>query len=116
VAIEPDGSVYPCCLKTKSALGNLTEERLQDILQSLKGNRAFEAINAGDPEAMGLDWGWGRGDFARASQTSDPAGRSFANLCIGCDAFFAAHLTREIERIRSERLKRMRRGDTAAEK
>lgn len=114
VAIEPDGSLYPCCLKTKAALGNLTEERLLDILQSLKGNAAFEAINAGDPEAMGLEGGWSREDFARASQTSDPSGRAFANLCIGCDAFFAARLASEIERLRRGRLQGARRSQCSS--
>lgn len=108
VAIEPDGSVYPCCLKTKAALGSLVEERLEDIVESLKGNSVFEAINAGDPEAMGLERGWSRADFERASQVSDPTGRAFSNLCIGCDAFFEAELAGEIERIRQSRLERTR--------
>lgn len=115
VAIEPDGSVYPCCLKTKAALGSLAEERLQDILESLRGNPVFEAINAGDPEAMGLERGWSRADFQHASRVSDPTGRSFANLCIGCDAFFAAHLSGEIERIRAQRLERANAREVAVE-
>ncbi|MFZ4120651.1 MAG: SPASM domain-containing protein [Caulobacterales bacterium] len=106
VAIEPDGSVYPCCLKTKAALGNLTQERLTDILDSLKGHPAFEAINAGDPEAMGLQMGWTRKDYRQASQTTDPKGRNVANVCIGCDAFFKERLNAEIERIRAARQSR----------
>jgi len=106
VAIEPDGSVYPCCLKTKAPLGNLTEERLVDILDSLKGHPAFEAINAGDPEAMGEAFGWTRADYRHAATVTDPTGREFANVCIGCDAFFETHLRGEIERIRASRLAR----------
>jgi hypothetical protein len=102
VAIEPDGSVYPCCLKTKAPLGNLTEERLTDILDSLRGHAAFEAINAGDPEAMGLAAGWSR----EASKMADPKGRTVANVCLGCDAYFTQHLKGEIERLRAERLAR----------
>jgi hypothetical protein len=105
VAIEPDGSVYPCCLKTGAALGKLTEERLTDILDSLKGHPAFEAINAGDPEAMGLAAGWNRADFQAASTMIDPKGRTIENVCIGCDAYFAQTLASEIARIRDERLK-----------
>ncbi|OYU14915.1 MAG: hypothetical protein CFE37_08525 [Alphaproteobacteria bacterium PA4] len=104
VAIEPDGSVYPCCLKTGAALGKLTEERLTDILDSLKGHPAFEAINAGDPEAMGLAAGWSRADFRAASTKIDPKGRAVENVCIGCDAYFADVLAAEIARIRAGRL------------
>jgi hypothetical protein len=92
VAIEPDGSVYPCCLKTKAPLGNLTEERLIDILASLKGHPAFEAINDGDPERMAEAFGKTRADYRAVSETIDPNGRPFANMCIGCDAFFETHL------------------------
>lgn len=104
VAIEPDGSVYPCCLKTRAPLGNLTEERLEDILASLRGHPAFEAINAGDPEAMGLHVGWSREDYRSASHVTDPSGRPFANPCIGCDAFFDRHLGQELRRLRAVRL------------
>lgn len=104
VAIEPDGSVYPCCLKTKAPLGNLTEERLTDILDSLKGHPAFEAINAGDPEAMGLQMGWSREAYRAASVQTDGKGRQVANVCLGCDAFFQAVLNDEIARIRAGRL------------
>lgn len=106
VAIEPDGSVYPCCLKTKSPLGNLTQERLVDILDSLKGHAAFEAINSGDPEAMGEGAGWTREDYRAASVLKDPKGRTMANVCLGCDAFFEKHLNGEIQRIRALRLAR----------
>ena len=41
VAIEPDGSVYPCCLKTHAPLGSLAEERLIDILDDLRGEPAI---------------------------------------------------------------------------
>ncbi|HRE61080.1 MAG TPA: SPASM domain-containing protein [Micropepsaceae bacterium] len=106
IAIEPDGAIYPCCLKTKAPLGNLTEEKLTDILDSLKGHPAFEAINAGDPEAMGLEMGWTREDYRNASTTTDPKGRAFANVCIGCDVFFKEKLSAEITRIRNARLAR----------
>jgi Iron-sulfur cluster-binding domain len=113
VAIEPDGSIYPCCLKTKAPLGNLTEERLTDILDSLRGHPAIEAINAGDPEAMGLAAGWSREDFKTASTVVDPKGRTVANVCLGCDAFFAARLGAELETIRAERLRAKGASETA---
>ena len=104
VAIEPDGSVYPCCLKTKAPLGNLTEERLTDILDSLKDHPAFEAINRGDPEAMGEENGWTREHYRQASSKRDPKGREVANVCLGCDAYFEQHLKGELERLRARRL------------
>ena len=106
IQIEPDGSIYPCCLKTKAPLGSLAEERLVDILDSLKGHPALEAINAGDPEAMGLEMGWSREEYRAASHVSDPKGRPYANVCIGCDKFFEAKLGAELRRIRAERLAR----------
>jgi hypothetical protein len=107
VAIEPDGSIYPCCLKTKAPLGSVAEERLVDILDSLKGHPAFEAINQGDPEAMGLSVGWSRDDYRAAAAVTDPKGRQFANVCIGCDAFFAARLGDDLAAIRAARMAKL---------
>jgi len=106
VAVEPDGAIYPCCLKTKAPLGYLTEEKLIDILDSLKSHPALQAINAGDPEAMGLENGWSRDDYRRASETTDPKGKPFANPCIGCDAYFEQKLGPELRALRLERLAR----------
>ncbi|HBM87235.1 MAG TPA: hypothetical protein DD437_01705, partial [Rhodobiaceae bacterium] len=87
VAIEPDGSVFPCCLKTKVPIGNVAEEPLIDILESLKGHPVFEALNEGAPDRMGLSQGWSEEKFHQASHTELPNGTPFANLCIGCDKF-----------------------------
>jgi hypothetical protein len=43
VSIDPNGDVFPCCLKTAKPLDNLAEERLDDILDSLVGHPVFEA-------------------------------------------------------------------------
>ena len=104
VSIEPDGSVYPCCLKTAAPLGNVTEERLVDILDDLREEPALAAINAGDPEAMGLDYGWSRDAFERRSETTDGKGAPFKNLCIGCDAFFKEKLGAILAERRKARL------------
>jgi hypothetical protein len=101
--IEPDGSGYPCCLKTKAPLGNLT-----DILDSLKGHPAFEAINNGDPEAMGEASGWSREKHREASRQRDPKGREMANVCLGCDAYFELHVKGELEQLRAKRLAQRR--------
>lgn len=87
VSVEPDGSVYPCCVKTALPLGNLCEEPLIEILDSLAGVPAYEAITMGHPERMGLAHGWSEADFNAASRTTLPNGQPYQNLCIGCDSF-----------------------------
>jgi hypothetical protein len=106
VAIEPSGDVYPCCLKTKYPLGNLTEERLIDILDSLRDHSAFAAINLGKPEQMGLTHGWSVERFVERSCVLTPKGKAYRNLCIGCDAFHEEVLGPVIAELRAERLAR----------
>lgn len=104
VAVEPDGSVYPCCLKTKAPLGNLREERLTDILDSVAGLAAIQALNDGDPERMGVESGWSREHFQKISVATDGKGRKVANMCLGCDRYFEQVLSAELGRLRRERL------------
>lgn len=104
VSVEPDGSVYPCCVKTALPLGNLTEEPLLEILDSLVGVPAFEAITMGHPERMGLAHGWDEARFIEASRTTLPDGRPYENLCIGCDRFHQAHLGPVLAAARARRL------------
>lgn len=108
VAIEPDGKVYPCCLKTKRPLGSLAEERLIDILDSLRGHPVFEALNNGTPDHMGLTLGWTKDQFANASRFETPHGNPYENLCIGCDRFFEQKLGPVLDEIRQQRLERVR--------
>jgi hypothetical protein len=104
VSIEPDGSVYPCCLKTRAPLGSLAEEKLLDILESVAELPALQAINRGDPEAMGLADGWDRETFERRSHAVDGKGRLVANPCLGCDAYFEERLGAQLRALRAERL------------
>jgi len=104
VAVEPDGSVYPCCLKTRAPLGSLAEERLVDILDSVATLPALQAIHRGDPEAMGLAAGWDRETFRAKSVAVDGRGREVANECLGCDRFFEEHLGAELRALRARRL------------
>jgi hypothetical protein len=92
VAIEPNGDVYPCCIKTKTPIGNLTREPLIGILDDLAKEPAMQALNAGDPAQMGATTGWSRDTFLAASVTQKPDGSDYANLCIGCDKYFEAKL------------------------
>lgn len=104
VSIDPNGDVFPCCLKTAAPLGNLCEERLDDILDSLVGHPALEAISMGHPERMGLAQGWDMARFLDESRTTRPDGAPYRNLCIGCDRYFASVLGPELQRLRAHRL------------
>ncbi|MEL6727365.1 MAG: SPASM domain-containing protein [Pseudomonadota bacterium] len=105
VAIEPDGSIYPCCLKTKAPLGNLTEESLSEILESVATLPAIQALNEGDPERMGESAGWSREVFKDRSRTKDGLGQDIQNMCIGCDRFFEEVLSKQLAQLRRERRK-----------
>jgi hypothetical protein len=87
VSIEPDGAVYPCCLKTKLPIGSLLEEPLIGILDGLAGDPVYQAIDAGAPQRMGTALGWSEAMFVAKSHTLTPQGRPYANLCVGCDRF-----------------------------
>ena len=90
MSIEPDGAVYPCCIKTKLPVGSLLEDNLIEILDSLTGVPAYEAITMGHPERMGLADGWDEARFVAESMTTKPDGSPYQNLCIGCDRFHEA--------------------------
>ncbi len=87
VSVEPNGNVYPCCVKTRMPIGNLLERKLDDILEGLIGDPVYEAISMGHPERMGIARGWSVESFLEKSRTVLPSGRIYQNLCIGCDRF-----------------------------
>lgn len=87
VSVEPSGDVYPCCIKTKAPLGNLLEEKLETILDRLIGNPVYEALSMGHPERMGITHGWSVEKFIEASTIRLPSGKTYQNLCLGCDRF-----------------------------
>jgi pyruvate-formate lyase-activating enzyme len=103
VSVEPDGSVYPCCIKTALPIGNLVEEPLLDILESLKGVPAYDALNAGQPDRMGIQYGWDEARIIAASRTQLPDGTPYENLCIGCDRFHEQVLGPVIEEAKARR-------------
>ncbi len=87
VSIDPEGNVFPCCVKTRRPVGNLLEEPLDAILARARTQPIYQAINAGEPQRMGLAHGWSVDTFLEKSRTRLPDGREYQNLCIGCDAF-----------------------------
>ncbi|MCI0417903.1 MAG: SPASM domain-containing protein [Acidobacteria bacterium] len=87
VSIEPNGNVYPCCIKTKAPIGNVAEEKLEVILERPIGNPVYEALSMGHPERMGISQGWTVEKFIEKSRVTLPSGEVYQNLCIGCDRF-----------------------------
>jgi Iron-sulfur cluster-binding domain len=112
VAIDADGNVYPCCMKTRLPIGNLREETLEEVLDDLAGHPVYEAISMGRPERMGLAHGWSMERFLDACETVTPGGRPYRNLCIGCDRFHEEVLGPVVRDLRDRR--RARRRDAAA--
>jgi hypothetical protein len=103
VSVEPDGAVYPCCIKTKLPIGSLLEDNLIEILDSLVGVPAYEAITMGHPERMGVAYGWDEEEFLAQSHTRTPNGAPYANLCIGCDRFHERVLGPVLDQARERR-------------
>jgi len=99
ISVEPNGNVYPCCMKTQLAIGNLLEERLDTILDRLVGDPVYEAISMGHPERMGISLGWNVDKFLQKSQMTLPGGRVYQNLCLGCDAFHREVLMERRQRL-----------------
>lgn len=87
VSVDPDGNVYPCCIKTRKAVGSLLVEPLHSLLERLAGDPIYEAISMGHPERMGIRHGWSVQKFYEKSRITLPSGKSYQNLCIGCDTF-----------------------------
>ena len=79
VSVEPNGDVFPCCIKTGVPLGSLLDERLDDILASLRGHPTFESLNRGDPAGMAASVGVDAAAFAARCKSG-----SAANFCTGC--------------------------------
>ena len=104
ISIEPNGNIFPCCLKTKKPLGNLTEEPLIDILESVATLPAIQAINEGTPNKMGLESGWDAKTFRLKSTKLDGKGRSVENMCLGCDSYFEDILGDQLAELRAQRL------------
>jgi hypothetical protein len=87
VSIDPQGNVFPCCVKTKTPVGNLLQQNLESILDSRRGHPTYEAISMGHPERMGITQGWTVEKFLEKSTIRREDGTLYQNLCIGCDAF-----------------------------
>ena len=85
-------TVYPCCPGTVEPLGDLAEEPLEAMLERHRGDPVWEALNAGDPEGMGVAAGVDREHAARRI-------RELGSVCLWCDEFFTERAARRGERI-----------------
>ncbi len=73
--------INPCCPGTYKAMGDARVEKVADVLKRVSNSPIFQAIDAGDPLAMGESIGITR-EFAEA-RTKD-----LQNICLWCDEFF----------------------------
>lgn len=103
VAIDPDGNLYPCCRKTRLPYGNVTEEPMIQILESLVGRPEFEAIAMGRPERMGIAHGVDLEGFLGLSRTTNARGEPYVNRCLGCDRIHEEYLAPVLEQLRWNR-------------
>ena len=76
-------SAYPCCPGTVEPLGDLAQESLASMLARHRGDPVWEALNSGDPEAMGTAAGFDREYAARRI-------RELGSVCLWCDEFFTS--------------------------
>lgn len=103
VAVDPEGNLYPCCRKTRLPYGNLTEEPMLEILQSLVGQPEFEALSMGHPERMGLIHGVTLEEFIEMSRIEINGNEVYVNRCIGCDRIHEQFLAPVLKRSRAQR-------------
>lgn len=104
VSIDPNGDVFPCCMKTRLPIGNLTEEPLIGILDSLAGHPIYEALTTGRPDRMGITHGWDMKRFLDACETVTPSGKPYRNFCIGCDKFHDEVMAPILAELRHQRM------------
>ncbi len=102
-AVDPEGNLYPCCRKTRIPYGNLTEESMVRILQSLVGQPEFEALSMGHPERLGLVLGVTLEKFIEMSRVENGRGEVYVNRCIGCDRIHEQFLAPVLKRLRAHR-------------
>lgn len=103
VAVDPHGDLYPCCRKTRLPYGNLTEEPMLQILQSLVGQPEFESLSMGHPERMGQNFGIDLAEFVKLSRGKNAKGAVYANRCIGCDRVHEQFLAPILSRLKKRR-------------
>jgi Radical SAM superfamily/4Fe-4S single cluster domain len=76
--------INPCCPGTKDALGDARTEQVADVLRRVATHPVFQALDQGDPFAMGATLG------ITADHAHQRCG-ALGNVCLWCDEFFTEH-------------------------
>ena len=77
-------AVNPCCPGTKEPMGDARTQKVADILARVADHPVFQALDKGDPWAMGEVLG------IRKQDAESRCGE-LGNVCLWCDEFFDKH-------------------------
>ena len=76
--------VYPCCPMTCRPIGSLLNESLIAMLDRCSSHPVYQALNQGQPEAMGESLGI-------SEEYGIERSKALGNHCLWCDEFFVKH-------------------------
>lgn len=76
--------INPCCPGTREPMGDARVEDVADVLARVARSPVFQALNEGNPYAMGASLGL---DEAHGRARAE----ALENVCFWCDEFFAQH-------------------------
>jgi hypothetical protein len=79
--------INPCCPGTRRPLGDARAEKVAEVLRRHADSPIFQALNQGDPYAMGESLGI-PADYGRQRA------RELGSVCLWCDEFFDRHCGR----------------------
>lgn len=76
--------LYPCCPTTLFSIGDVREQAVETLLESVSQNPAFESLNRGDVYALGTTEGL-TPEYIRSRIGA------LGDVCLWCDEFFENH-------------------------
>lgn len=76
--------INPCCPGTRRPLGDARSEKVAEVLRRHAGSPVFQALNQGDPYAMGESLGI-------SAEYGRERARELGSVCLWCDEFFDRH-------------------------
>ena len=85
-------TAYPCCPGTVEPLGDISLEPLEAMLDRHRDDPVWQALNAGDPAAMGVEAGFARDHALRRIE-------ELGSVCLWCDEFFTEQAKQRGERV-----------------
>lgn len=78
--------VFPCWPMTKFSLGDASLEPVLPMVERVRGNPVFEALNKGRPQDMGVSMGI-------TTEYAEKRINALGGVCRWCDEFFTKHYT-----------------------